>query len=88
MKYYHLNMFQFRCCGVESYEDWFLIEAWPTERWVPDSCCLPAVREKGCGKTDADNWYEGGCYQPIYAWFLNRLTTVGAIGMIVAFLQV
>ncbi|XP_044749167.1 tetraspanin-9-like [Coccinella septempunctata] len=82
----HIQL-QFRCCGVESYEDWYLIGAWPTERWVPDSCCLPAVREKGCGRTDADNWYEGGCYQPIYAWFLNRLTTLGAVGMIVAFLQ-
>ncbi|XP_045479529.1 tetraspanin-9 [Harmonia axyridis] len=78
---------QFRCCGVDSYEDWYLIGAWPKERWVPDSCCLPAVREKGCGRTDADNWYEGGCYQPIYAWFLNRLTTLGVVGLIVTFLQ-
>ncbi|KAK9876578.1 hypothetical protein WA026_013958 [Henosepilachna vigintioctopunctata] len=82
----HIQL-EFRCCGVESYEDWYLIDAWPTERWVPDTCCLPAVREKGCGKSDADNWYEGGCYGPIHAWFLNRLATLGIVGLIVAFLQ-
>ena len=34
-------VFQFHCCGVTNYEDWYLIEAWPGKRNVPSSCCLP-----------------------------------------------
>jgi len=34
-------VFQFHCCGVTNYEDWYLIEAWPGKRNVPTSCCLP-----------------------------------------------
>ena len=29
------------CCGVNSYEDWYNIENWPNQRWVPKSCCRP-----------------------------------------------
>ncbi|XP_025835238.1 tetraspanin-9-like, partial [Agrilus planipennis] len=34
----------FHCCGVQNYEDWYMIDAWPTKKWVPDSCCVPAVK--------------------------------------------
>lgn len=30
---------ELQCCGVNSYEDWFHIEQWPKEKWVPKSCC-------------------------------------------------
>ncbi|KAJ8959281.1 hypothetical protein NQ317_019584, partial [Molorchus minor] len=40
----------FGCCGVENYEDWYMIDAWSDEKWVPDSCCLPASYDIGCGK--------------------------------------
>lgn len=30
---------QLQCCGVNSYEDWYYIENWPREKWVPKSCC-------------------------------------------------
>lgn len=82
----HLQL-EFRCCGVSSYEDWYLISAWPKERWVPDTCCLPAVRTENCGKSDADNWYEGGCYEQIRRWFISRLSILGIIGVLVAFIQ-
>ena len=36
--------FQFDCCGVQSYKDWYSINAWPDEAIVPDSCCLPWVK--------------------------------------------
>lgn len=28
-----------QCCGVNSYEDWYHIDQWPREKWVPKSCC-------------------------------------------------
>ena len=37
-------LFQFDCCGVQSYKDWYSINAWPDEAIVPDSCCLPWVK--------------------------------------------
>lgn len=30
---------EFQCCGVNSYEDWYHIDHWPREKWVPKSCC-------------------------------------------------
>ena len=32
---------QFGCCGVNKYEDWYDIDAWPEKKVVPESCCLP-----------------------------------------------
>lgn len=32
---------ELQCCGVNSYEDWYFIENWPTSKWVPKSCCRP-----------------------------------------------
>lgn len=32
----------FNCCGVDGYNDWYNISAWPEQQWVPASCCLPA----------------------------------------------
>lgn len=29
------------CCGVNSYEDWYHIDSWPNQKWVPKSCCRP-----------------------------------------------
>ncbi|KAJ8873552.1 hypothetical protein PR048_024370 [Dryococelus australis] len=33
----------FHCCGVTGYEDWYDIKAWPGEKIVPDSCCIPKM---------------------------------------------
>jgi tetraspanin-9 len=30
---------ELQCCGVNSYEDWYHIDHWPREKWVPKSCC-------------------------------------------------
>ncbi|CAG9765562.1 unnamed protein product [Ceutorhynchus assimilis] len=75
-----------KCCGVESYMDWYLIDAWPDERWVPDSCCLPADYATGCGKKTT-GFYQSGCRESIYKWFKERLLVVGLVGLTVAFVQ-
>lgn len=33
----------FNCCGVDHYQDWYHIKAWPENEWVPESCCLEAA---------------------------------------------
>ena len=55
----------FNCCGVDNYEDWYHISAWPDNKWVPDSCCAEAAAlnlteaadaaETGGGVSDAGN---------------------------------
>lgn len=30
----------FNCCGVDHYQDWYKISAWPEKDYVPSSCCV------------------------------------------------
>lgn len=89
-----LNLFcvQFHCCGIQNYEDWFMIDAWKTDRWVPDSCCIPNLEFGGngipCGQTNSTYWYPSGCANQIHMWFVHRLHIVGVVGLVVAFIQV
>ncbi|KAF5274273.1 hypothetical protein FQR65_LT04391 [Abscondita terminalis] len=82
-----------RCCGVDNHEDWYSIDAWVNERWVPESCCLPAsyinqTEKKPCGHTEnPEDWYPKGCYEQIKMWFVQRLHIVGVVGLLVAFVQ-
>lgn len=84
------KIFQFHCCGVRDYTDWFRIDAWPTEDRVPDSCCVQ--RERYCGRLDSEGrnkelWYKEGCATAIQMWLVTRLHVVGTVGLVVAFLQ-
>lgn len=86
----NVNKFQFHCCGVRDYTDWFRIDAWPTEDRVPDSCCVQ--RERYCGRLDSEGrnkelWYKEGCATAIQMWLVTRLHVVGTVGLVVAFLQ-
>ncbi|XP_022901657.1 tetraspanin-9 [Onthophagus taurus] len=83
-----------KCCGVENYEDWFMIKAWEDKRWVPESCCYPDIlydKPNGtyCGRklNSADNWYDRGCYSEIHNWFIARLYVIGVVGLGIAFIQ-
>ncbi|XP_063922888.1 tetraspanin-9-like isoform X2 [Zophobas morio] len=79
---------EFKCCGVNNYEDWFLIDAWPNKNWVPDTCCIPSKLEEDCGQSgNADIFYSTGCYHQIHMWFVQRLHIVGVVGLVVAFIQ-
>ncbi|VEN47024.1 unnamed protein product [Callosobruchus maculatus] len=78
---------KFGCCGVETYEDWYFIDAWPTARWVPDSCCLPAYYDYNCGKSRNTPIYLQGCYRQINNFFMKRLDLIGFIGIKIAVVQ-
>lgn len=71
-----------------------MIDAWKDQRWVPDSCCLPAAylnqsSDKPCGHTEnREDWYPKGCSDQVHMWFVQRLHIVGVVGLIVAFVQV
>jgi len=91
------------CCGVNSYEDWYDISSWPQERWVPDSCCRTIYNESfslvegsgyeipasiNCSKSHNPSlWWSHGCLDAIQMWLLHRLHVVGAVGLIIAFIQ-
>lgn len=66
-----------------------MIDSWPNERWVPDSCCKSTPMVVNCGKMgDADLWYQNGCSEQVLMWFIQRLHVVGVVGLAVAFIQV
>lgn len=80
---------EFHCCGVNNYEDWYDIDAWRGENFVPNSCCLEQYRNvTGCGKSgNPDEWYSKGCAEQVQMWFVQRLHVVGSVGLVVAFIQ-
>lgn len=43
------------CCGVRTYEDWYDIDAWSGERWVPTSCCRTIVNQTAAALMSAVN---------------------------------
>lgn len=74
------------------------------ERWVPDSCCRPLYNESfglvegsgyeypssiNCSKSNNPAlWWSHGCLDAIQMWVLHRLHVVGAVGLVIAFIQV
>lgn len=72
---------------MDSYTNWFRIDAWPEDNYVPDSCCVDL--KTGCGQSHNPNlWYERGCSDQVHMWFVERLHIIGVIGLAVAFIQV
>lgn len=65
-----------------------MIDAWPNEKWVPDSCCIPEYFQIGCGKTMAVKVYFQGCYTNIHNLLVRRMDIIGVAGIIIAFIQV
>lgn len=83
---------EFHCCGVKDYVDWYMIDAWESKHWVPNSCCLPAAADpsqaKPCGHSEnPEDWYPKGCSDQVHMWFVQRLHIVGVVGLVVAFVQ-
>ena len=51
----------------------------------------------GCGQStgtieldgaNPDKWHSKGCFEKVSMWFVERLHLVGAVGLVIAFLQV
>ncbi|KAI1297161.1 Tetraspanin-9 [Halotydeus destructor] len=89
----------FNCCGVDEYQDWYNISAWPSEQWVPESCCLPANTTEStdqssetatCGRNpevDAYRYRSHGCYNKFRHWIIEHLHIVGTTCIVFAFIQ-
>ncbi|KAG5682774.1 hypothetical protein PVAND_012106 [Polypedilum vanderplanki] len=92
---------ELQCCGVNSYEDWFHIEQWPKEKWVPKSCCRtrhtmsPELYE-GSGfdvdddcrkKQRPDLWWSQSCSKAIQMLLIQKLHVVGIAAIVIAFFQ-
>ncbi|EEB14058.1 tetraspanin-9, putative [Pediculus humanus corporis] len=80
---------EFSCCGVTDYEDWYDIQAWKGKNQVPDSCCLKQYENTtDCGMSgNPDMWYPNGCSEKVHMWFVERLHIIGAIGLVITFIQ-
>jgi tetraspanin-9 len=79
---------QFQCCGIDSYSDWYDAEAWPKEKFVPDSCCLNTSNSTDCGRTmDPSTWQKQGCLAQIQLWILEQLHILASAVITLVFLQ-
>ncbi|XP_026207536.1 CD63 antigen-like [Anabas testudineus] len=67
---------KFRCCGADSYADWYKSKSWGNPKAVPDSCC--AVKREGCGQ-DKRKIHTKGCITAIKIFLLRNLVWVGAV---------
>ncbi|KAI6187870.1 Tetraspanin [Aphelenchoides besseyi] len=72
-----------QCCGVENFMDWYYATQWPTNRFIPDSCCNPSAFQanasmKNCGTIEnhKDYTFKQGCYELFADWLLHHLMAV------------
>ncbi|KAI6235656.1 Tetraspanin [Aphelenchoides besseyi] len=72
-----------QCCGVENFTDWYYATQWPTNRFIPDSCCNPSAFQanasmKNCGTIEKhkDYAFKQGCYELFADWLLHHLMAV------------
>ncbi|KAL3095334.1 hypothetical protein niasHS_007433 [Heterodera schachtii] len=85
-----------KCCGVDSYADWFFFPRWKGRRFVPDSCCLPSKFNAtmpnsmlNCGKIahSFTLWHPRGCAEPFTDWLLQHLRIVRVIALLFGFIE-
>ena len=65
-----------KCCGVDSYEDWF--KYGPYSNAVPVSCCSSEIQ---CNMSNPESFYKSGCYEHVVALgeHLRNIISVGVI---------
>lgn len=77
---------EMKCCGVNSYSDWYNIYAWPNKQQVPDSCCQNY--KPGCGQLEPLYWHKQGCLAEVGYWFMKKLHVLGVIALTLAVTQI
>lgn len=84
-----------KCCGVESYKDWFNSTNWPKNSFVPDSCCDPSEfidddALLNCGKNhqNEDKWFKIGCHDLFTDWLLQHTRIIGIFSLIFVITEV
>lgn len=66
-----------KCCGVESYEDWYRISSWRKENRVPDSCCIEEIPNCGTHNADPNIWHQQGCFKELKFWLRGSFSSKG-----------
>ncbi|XP_014678857.1 PREDICTED: tetraspanin-9-like [Priapulus caudatus] len=85
-KMWDVFQYDFECCGVNGFMDWYDITAWPNETWVPDSCCEENIKK--CGKTtNTQDWFIEGCYDSIRRSLAEHLTVVSFVALVIGIVQ-
>ncbi|XP_056152679.1 CD63 antigen-like [Lampris incognitus] len=67
---------KFKCCGADSYTDWYTSVGWGKTDAVPDSCCV--VKTEGCGE-DITNIHKKGCIWAVKRFLLKNLVWIAAV---------
>uniref|UniRef100_A0AC34PUY5 Tetraspanin n=1 Tax=Panagrolaimus sp. JU765 TaxID=591449 RepID=A0AC34PUY5_9BILA len=86
---------ELRCCGVDSYKDWFNSSGWPKNNFVPDSCCnveefadFDAFHNCGKNQMNHDKWYQEGCFEPFTDWLLQHTKIIEVFSIIFVIVEV
>lgn len=92
---------EFKCCGVNNYNDWnkniyFNCSQETVESCgVPSSCCIKDQENKQCGynvrttgKLPDGRIYLTGCVEALSDWFDKNIVMIGAIALGIAVMQI
>lgn len=83
--------FQYKCCGVDAPKDWIGIVSTETEKNLPMSCCKPEIGiigTKECKLDQTTKVYQTGCAVEFGNFVREHAVSLGASGIILAFIQV
>lgn len=91
-----IHIIQFRCCGVDGPKDWIdIVNPDPSkDKNLPMSCCEPEfgiVGNKQCRLDETNNTdkvYQTGCGTAFGDFVRAHAVSLGAAGIILAFIQV
>ncbi|KAL6723238.1 hypothetical protein Aduo_018265 [Ancylostoma duodenale] len=83
-----------KCCGVNNASDWHYSRRWPSQQFVPDSCCDPehfsdVVSMGHCGKVDNSTiLYQQGCFEVFADWLYHHVSVMNWISLTLLFVEV
>ncbi|CAI5454305.1 unnamed protein product [Caenorhabditis angaria] len=76
---------ELKCCGVDSLSDWFYSVQWPSNKFVPDSCCDTEKHFndddhsiENCGKMadQPEIFYQDGCHKKFSEYLSHHVILV------------
>ena len=109
-KYSHLQQTQeinllqtrFKCCGLNSYEDWkktsndpfvfqnknkLLLHEEQISFDLPDTCCMNITLNCGKDFRFVSTIHTNGCYTPFFKYLTERILTIGCVSVGMAFVN-
>ncbi|CAJ0609695.1 unnamed protein product [Cylicocyclus nassatus] len=83
-----------KCCGVNNSSDWHYAQRWPSQEFVPDSCCNPKhfvdVTSMGnCGKiANSTILYQQGCFEVFADWLYHHVAVMNWISLTLLIVEI